>query len=90
MHYNVSFFRDLLNSDGHAFKCIQRVMPVDADSPDEAINVAKQEADHHCSSGDSRLYAEAVECEIKLWPLRRMPNATQHSVTRTEQKEWWS
>ncbi|MDE2229309.1 MAG: hypothetical protein KGL11_09750 [Alphaproteobacteria bacterium] len=90
MHYNVSFFKDVLSSDGHAFKCVQRVIAVDADSPNEAINAAKQQFEHHCSNysiGDWRLYAEAVECAIKLRPLRRMPKATQHSVTRTEQTE---
>jgi len=87
VHYDVSFFRDLLSSDGHAFKCVQRVIAIDADSPDEAINAAKQQLERHRSIGDWRLYAEAVECEIKLRPLRRMPKATQHSVTRTEQTE---
>jgi hypothetical protein len=87
VHYNVSFFRDLLSSDGHAFKCVQRVIAVDADSPDEAINAAKQPFEDRRSIGDRSLYAEAVECEIKPRPLRRMPKATQHSVTRTEEKE---
>jgi len=88
LHYSVSFFRDLLSSDGHAFKCVQRVITVDADSPDKAINAAKQQFEHHCGTGDWRLYAEAVECEVKLRPLRRMPKATRPpSVTRTEQKE---
>lgn len=90
MHYNVSFFKDVLSSDGHAFKCIQRVIAVGAESPDAAINTAKQQFEDHYRIGDWRLYAEAVECEIKLRPLRHMPKATQHSVTRTEQKEWWS
>lgn len=80
MHYNVSFFKDVLSSDGHAFKCIQRVIPVGADSPAEAINAAKRQFEHHYGIGDWRLYAEAVECEIKLRPLRRMPKATQHSI----------
>jgi hypothetical protein len=87
VHYNVSFFRDLLSSDGHEHKCVQRVIAIDADSPDEAINAAKQRFEHHWSIGDWRLYAEAVECEIKLRPLRRMPKATRPSVTRAEQTE---
>lgn len=87
MHYNVTFFRDLLSSDGHAFKCVQRVIAMDADSPNEAIHAAKQQAEHHRNSGDPRLYAEAVEREIKLRPIRRMPRATQHFVSRTERTE---
>jgi hypothetical protein len=83
-HYNVSFFRDLLSSDGHTFKCVQRVIVADADSPNEAINAAKQQFEDRRSIGDRSLYAEAVECEIKPRPLRRMPKATQNPVTRTE------
>jgi len=61
VHYDVRFFRDLLSSDGHTFKCVQRVIAIDADSPNEAINAAKQQLEHHRSIGDWRLYAEAVE-----------------------------
>ncbi|MGH3828805.1 MAG: hypothetical protein ACRDQX_16790 [Pseudonocardiaceae bacterium] len=68
MHYNVSFFKSLLASDGHAFNCVQRVIGVDANSPDEALNTAKHKFEHHYSIADWRLYADTVEmneCEIK-------------------------
>lgn len=67
-HYNVSFFKDLLSSDGHRFKCAQGVIAVDADAPAEAMDAAKQEFDRRI--GDWRLYSDTVEIkETTTLPL---------------------
>ena len=38
--YRVCFNKDLLNSDGHNFKCLQRQIDVHSDSPSQALVVA--------------------------------------------------
>lgn len=46
--YRVSFYRDILNSNGHSFKCLQRQIDVRADSPSQALVLAQQltESEH--------------------------------------------
>ena len=53
--YRVSFYKDLLNSDGHSFKCLQRQIDVESDSPSQALLVAEGLADN------KRLDAECIE-----------------------------
>jgi len=38
-HYQVSLYKDLLNSNGHPFHCLQAVVEVDADAPDRAVGL---------------------------------------------------
>lgn len=57
--YNVSFVKNLLNSNGHRFKCTQGVFTIDAKSPAEAVDAAKEKFE--VSIGDWRLYADIVE-----------------------------
>lgn len=41
--YRVSFFKNLLSSDGHPFKVVQRVLEVrDCQNADEAISAAQR------------------------------------------------
>jgi hypothetical protein len=40
--YRVSFYKDLLNSNGHRFKCLQRQIDVQSDSPSGALVLAQQ------------------------------------------------
>jgi hypothetical protein len=40
--YRVSFFKDLLNSNGHSFKCLQRQIDVRSDGPSQALVLAQQ------------------------------------------------
>jgi hypothetical protein len=40
--YRVSFYKDLLNSSGHSFKCLQRQIDVQSDSPSQALMLAQQ------------------------------------------------
>lgn len=40
--YRVSFYKDLLNSNGHSFKCLQRQIDVESDGPSQALVLAQQ------------------------------------------------
>jgi hypothetical protein len=53
--YRVSFYKDLLNSDGHSFKCLQRQVDVQSDGPSQALVQAEQLVDNE------RLNADCVE-----------------------------
>lgn len=43
--YRVSFYKHLLNSDGHNFRCLQRQIDVESDSPAQALVLAEQQID---------------------------------------------
>ena len=53
--YRVSFYKDLLNSDGHSFKCLQRQVDVQSDGPSQALVLAERLVDNE------RLNADCVE-----------------------------
>jgi hypothetical protein len=53
--YRVSFYKDLCNSDGHSFKCLQRQIDVQSDEPSQAIVLAERLVDNE------RLNADCVE-----------------------------
>ena len=54
-NYRVSFYKDLCNSDGHSFKCLQRQVDVQSDGPSEALVLAERLVDNE------RLNADCVE-----------------------------
>ena len=54
-NYRVSFYKDLLNSDGHSFKCLQRQINVQSDGPSQAVVLAERLVDNE------RLNADCVE-----------------------------
>jgi hypothetical protein len=54
-NYRVSFYKDLLNSDGHRFKCLQRQVDVQSDGPSQALVLAEGLVDNE------RLNADCVE-----------------------------
>lgn len=54
-NYRVSFYKDLLNSDGHSFKCLQRQVDVQSEGPSEALELAERLVDN------ARLNADCVE-----------------------------
>jgi hypothetical protein len=81
--YRVSFYKDLLNSDGHSFKCLQRQIDVKSDGPSRALVLAEQQIDN------DRLDADCVEVmhlpsdHHELEPLRdRSPAACKHTWSR--------
>lgn len=53
--YRVSFYKDLLNSDGHCFKCLQRQVDVESEGPSQAMVVAERLVDNE------RLNADCIE-----------------------------
>jgi hypothetical protein len=56
--YRVSFYKDLCNSDGHSFKCLQRRIDVQTDNPSQAQVLAGQLVDNE------RLNADCVEVSL--------------------------
>ena len=53
--YRVSFYKDILNSDGHSFKCLQRQIDVESVGPSQALVQAERLVDN------GRLNADCVE-----------------------------
>jgi hypothetical protein len=53
--YRVSFYKDLLNSTGHSFKCLQRQIDVESDDPSQALVLAERRLD------DKRLNIDCIE-----------------------------
>ena len=54
-NYRVSFYKDLCNSDGHSFKCLQRQIEVQSIGPSQALALAERLVDNE------RLNADCVE-----------------------------
>ena len=54
-NYRVSFYKDLCNSDGHSFKCLQRQIDVQSTGPSQALVLAERLVDNE------RLNADCVE-----------------------------
>ena len=50
--YRVSFYKDLLNSDGHSFKCLQRQIDVLSDGPSQARVLAERLIDNDRLNAD--------------------------------------
>ena len=63
-NYRVSFYKDLLNSDGHSFKCLQRQVDVQSDGPSQALVLAERLVDNE------RLNADCVEVMHLAEPSR--------------------
>jgi hypothetical protein len=60
--YRISFFKNLLSSDGHPFKCLQGEIEVRGSSgPNQAIEMASHEFGLRHGSRDWRFYADLVE-----------------------------
>jgi hypothetical protein len=71
MNYQIKFYKHLLSSDGHPFKVLQRVIPVDqSDNSDDAIRVAQQRFEGLENVGDWRLHADWIEACVEQ---QRMP-----------------
>ena len=54
-NYRVSFYKDICNSDGHSFKCLQRQIDVQSIGPSQALQLAERLVDNE------RLNADCVE-----------------------------
>jgi len=65
MTYRVSFFKKLLSSDGHPFKCIQLAIEVrHARSADRAVKAAELRYKRLHRVHDWTLYADCLELEL--------------------------
>ncbi|MBA4033232.1 MAG: hypothetical protein C0480_01310 [Bradyrhizobium sp.] len=71
--YRVSFYKDLLNSDGHSFKCLQREVDVQSDGPSQALVLAERLVDNE------RLNADCVEVIHLADDHRELASAPNHS-----------
>ena len=64
--YRVTFFKDLLSSDGHKHKCAQATIAVrHAKSPDRAARAAEHRFERLQNLRDWKLRADYFEVEVK-------------------------
>jgi len=80
--YRVSFYKDLLNSDGHSFKCLQRQVDVQSDGPSRALVVAERLID------DERLDVDCVEVMHLTGDHHQHEHLSKHQATPC--KHIWS
>lgn len=63
--YKVSFFKDLLNSNGHRFKCLQKAVEIRrAKSVERAVQAAERRFARLHRVRDWKLHADLLEVEI--------------------------
>ena len=63
--YRVTFFKNLLSSDGHPFKCIQRAIDIrHARDADRAVEAAELRYERLHRVHDWTLYADFLELEV--------------------------
>ena len=63
--YRVRFFKNLLSSDGHPFKVLQRMIAVArCETSDDAIRIAQHRFEHLEGIPDWKLHADLVEIEV--------------------------
>ena len=77
-NYRVSFYKDLLNSDGHRFKCLQRQIDIQSDDPSHALVLAEGLIDN------ARLDADCVEV-VHLPSDHHEQDVSGHSMAPWEQ-----
>ena len=81
-NYRVSFYKDLCNSDGHSFKCLQRQIDVQSSGPSQALVLAERLVDNE------RLNADCVEVMHLSGhhgfeqPADHSPAACTHTISR--------
>jgi hypothetical protein len=63
--YRLTFFKDLLSSDGHPFKCVQGVVEIrNARSVDRAVQAAEFRYERLHGVHDWMLHADCLELEV--------------------------
>jgi hypothetical protein len=80
-NYRVSFYKDLCNSDGHSFKCLQRQIEVQSIGPSQALALAERLVDNE------RLNADCVEV-THLTGHHELEHSVNHSPTPS--KDTWN
>jgi hypothetical protein len=63
--YKVSFFKNLLSSDGHPFRCLQQTIEVHACRPERAVQAAKRRYERLHRVPSWKLRADIVELEMQ-------------------------
>ena len=64
--YKVSFFKELLSSDGHPFTCLQQEIEISrARSPEHAIATAQRRYERMHRVPSWRLHADLIQLEIE-------------------------
>jgi hypothetical protein len=75
--YRVSFFKDLVSSDGHRFRCLQQEIDIrDSDSSEQAAESASRTFEALHGLRDWKLRADCLEvvaAERQSEPQRRRP-----------------
>jgi len=71
--YRVSFYKDLINSDGHSFKCLQRQVDAQSVGPSQALVLAERLVDNE------RLNADCVEVMHLADGHHEFANPSSHS-----------
>jgi hypothetical protein len=59
--YIVTFFKNLLSSDGHPFKVLQRATPIQSDNAEDAVRIAQREFERLENVPDWHLHADFLE-----------------------------
>jgi hypothetical protein len=59
--YKITFFKNLLSSDGHNFRCPQQVITTTAQNSNEAVEAAKQKLACQWNIRDWRQHADEFE-----------------------------
>jgi hypothetical protein len=64
VQYRVAFFKHLLSSDGHQFKCLQQMIEIrHARNAERALKAAEHRYERLCHVPDWKLYADTFELE---------------------------
>ncbi len=64
VHYQVTFSKSLLSSDGHQFKCPQQVIDVEAVDCEDALRTAKVRFERLLHGQNWRTHADFIDLEI--------------------------
>lgn len=63
--YQISFFKTLLSSNGHPFRCLQGQVEVNAHTPEQAAQRAEQRFERLHRLAKWNLWADSVDiCEV--------------------------
>jgi hypothetical protein len=64
--YRVSFFKNLLSSDGHQFKCLQQQFDIpDVESADKAVDSAARQFEKLHRLRNWKMFADSIEVDSK-------------------------
>lgn len=52
-NYRVCFYKTVLNSSGHSFKCLQQKIDISSETPSGALVLAERQLEHELTGIDS-------------------------------------